>query len=83
MDPAMQQPTQADRAFLFAAEAEERQRNSGWTIVEDAARGYRRVVPSPEPMEIVEMDVIRDWSSAVLVIACGGGGIPVICARWR
>ena len=51
----------------------------GWSIVEDAARGYRRVVPSPEPLEIVELDIIRALvARKVLVISTGGGGIPVI-----
>lgn len=78
-DPAMQRPTKPIGPFYSCEEAEERKRQFGWEIVEDAARGYRRVVPSPEPIEIVELDVIRDLADrGVLVIACGGGGIPVI-----
>jgi carbamate kinase len=79
MDPAMQRPTKPVGPFYSQAEAEGRQRQFGWKIVEDASRGYRRVVPSPEPTEIIEIDVIRDLvEHNVLVIACGGGGIPVI-----
>ncbi len=78
-DPAMQHPTKPIGPFYSRAEAEERRRVLGWQIVEDAARGYRRVVPSPEPIEIVELEVIRDLvNDGVLVIACGGGGIPVV-----
>lgn len=78
-DPAMQYPTKPIGPFYSRARAEERQRQLGWQIVEDAARGYRRVVPSPEPVEIVELDVIRSLMNAgVLVVACGGGGIPVV-----
>jgi len=77
-DPAMRQPTKPIGPFYSRADAEERKRLLGWEIVEDAARGYRRIVPSPEPIEIVELDVIRDLvDRGVLVIACGGGGIPV------
>ena len=81
-DPAMQHPTKPIGPFYSRADAEEKKRIFGWTIVEDAARGYRRVVPSPEPVEIVELEVIRDLVQAgVLVIACGGGGIPVVRAN--
>ena len=81
-DPAMQQPTKPVGPFYSQVEAESRQRQFGWKIVEDASRGYRRVVPSPEPTEIIEIDVIRDLvEHNVLVIACGGGGIPVIWAN--
>jgi carbamate kinase len=78
-DPAMQHPTKPIGPFYSKSDAEERKRALGWQIVEDAARGYRRVVPSPDPTEIVELEVIRDLVEAgALVVACGGGGIPVI-----
>jgi carbamate kinase len=78
-DPAMQHPTKPIGPFYSRADAEERRRQFRWEIVEDASRGYRRVVPSPEPIEIVELAVIQDLvEHGVLVIACGGGGIPVI-----
>ena len=78
-DPAMQQPTKPIGPFYTRADAEQKRRTLGWSIVEDAARGYRRVVPSPEPIEIVELEVIRDLvNDGILVVACGGGGIPVI-----
>jgi len=77
-DPAMKHPTKPVGPFYSREEALARQRQLGWEIVEDAARGYRRVVPSPEPIEIVELEVIRELvDHGVLVIACGGGGIPV------
>ncbi len=78
-DPAMQHPTKPIGPFYSKKDAEERRRALGWAIVEDAARGYRRVVPSPDPIEIVELEVIRDLVEAgALVVACGGGGIPVV-----
>ena len=78
-DPAMQHPTKPIGPFYSRADAQERKRLLGWQVVEDAARGYRRIVPSPEPIEIVEIEVIRELvNNGVLVIACGGGGIPVI-----
>jgi carbamate kinase len=78
-DPAMQHPTKPIGPFYSRGVAEERARTLGWQVVEDAARGYRRVVPSPEPRELVEEPVIRTLlGQGVLVIAAGGGGIPVI-----
>jgi carbamate kinase len=78
-DPAMEHPTKPIGPFYSEREARARQNESGWVVVEDAARGYRRVVPSPEPLEIVEEGVIRRLvDTGVLVIAVGGGGIPVV-----
>lgn len=78
-DPALSHPTKPIGPFYSRSDAEERQRQLGWQIVEDAARGYRRVVPSPEPVEVIELEVIRELSeTGALVVACGGGGIPVV-----
>jgi carbamate kinase len=78
-DPAMQHPTKPIGPFYSRAEAEEKKRILGWQIVEDAARGYRRVVPSPQPIDIVELEIIqRLLEQGILVIAVGGGGIPVV-----
>jgi carbamate kinase len=78
-DPAMEHPTKPIGPFYSKSDALERARALGWQVVEDAQRGYRRVVPSPEPVEVVEEDVIRDLHDrGVLVIAAGGGGIPVV-----
>jgi carbamate kinase len=83
-DPSMRHPTKPIGPFYSRADAEERKRVFGWEVVEDAARGYRRVVPSPEPIDIVELEVIRDLAEhGVLVIACGGGGIPVVLKDGR
>jgi|CZKY01.1.fsa_nt_gi carbamate kinase len=80
-DPSMKHPSKPIGPFYSSADAEERKRLFGWEIVEDAARGYRRVVPSPDPVGILELEVIRNLvGHGVLVIACGGGGIPVV---WR
>lgn len=78
-DPAMLHPTKPIGPFYSRSDAEEKRRSLGWQIVEDAARGYRRVVPSPEPLEIVELELIRDLVEAgALVVCAGGGGIPVL-----
>jgi carbamate kinase len=78
-DPAMLHPTKPVGPFYSRTDAEERARLLGWQVVEDASRGYRRVVPSPEPLEVVEEGVIRSLlAQGVLVIAAGGGGIPVV-----
>lgn len=78
-DPAMQHPTKPIGPFYSLRDILERKRQFGWEIVEDASRGYRRVVPSPEPIDIIELDTIRNLvHDGVLVIACGGGGVPVV-----
>ena len=78
-DPAFLHPTKPIGPFYSRSDAEQRRSQLGWEIVEDAARGYRRVVSSPEPIDIVEFDVVHDlMEHGVLVVACGGGGIPVI-----
>ena len=77
-DPAMKNPTKPVGRFYTVEEAEERRRQCGWTVVMDAERGWRRVVPSPQPREIIELEAIRHLVQlGALVIACGGGGIPV------
>jgi len=78
-DPAFQNPTKPIGPFYSRRDAEARQRQFGWTMIEDAARGYRRTVPSPEPVEVFERDIIRKiLGLGMIVIAVGGGGIPVI-----
>jgi carbamate kinase len=78
-DPAMRAPSKPVGPFMSQREAEARRDEEGWHIVEDASRGWRRVVPSPLPLEIVEERVICDLvRRGVLVIALGGGGIPVV-----
>jgi carbamate kinase len=78
-DSAMQHPSKPIGPFYTRPDAEMKRRDLGWSIVEDAARGYRRVVPSPEPIEIVELDAIRSLvEQGALVVSVGGGGVPVI-----
>jgi carbamate kinase len=77
-DPAFQNPTKPIGPFYTRQIAEQKKRELGWDVVEDAARGWRRVVASPEPIEILEMDIIkRIIDMDIITIALGGGGIPV------
>ncbi len=78
-DPAFKKPTKPIGPFYSRQVAESKQKTLGWDIVEDAARGYRRVVPSPEPVEVLELSIIKKMvESGVITIALGGGGIPVL-----
>lgn len=78
-DPAFQTPTKPIGRFYDKDEAEGLRSEQGWDMVEDAGRGYRRVVPSPQPQTIHEWPAVRSLVEAgILVIAAGGGGIPVV-----
>lgn len=78
-DPAFQKPTKPIGSFMDEAEARRRESEMGWSVVEDAGRGWRRVVPSPLPKRILELESVRQLLKAgVTVITVGGGGIPVI-----
>jgi carbamate kinase len=77
-DPAFDRPTKPIGPFYSTEEGERLARERGWVMTADADRGQRRVVPSPRPLEIVELDVIERIAAGALVIACGGGGIPVV-----
>jgi carbamate kinase len=78
-DPAFQNPSKPVGSFYTKEEIDQKVAQEGWTVAEDAGRGWRRVVPSPMPMAIVELDAIKRLVEAdFVVIAAGGGGIPVI-----
>ena len=78
-DPAFQKPTKPIGGFMDEPEARRREREMGWTVVEDAGRGWRRVVPSPLPKKVVELNAVRKLiDSGCVVITVGGGGIPVV-----
>lgn len=78
-DTAFKKPTKPIGSFMDEAEAKRRETEMGWSVVEDAGRGWRRVVASPMPKEIVELDAVRTLLAAgQVVITVGGGGIPVI-----
>ena len=78
-DPAFKNPSKPIGPFYNAGEAERLRREKGWDIVEDSARGYRRIVPSPMPTNIQQARIIKSMLDAgEIVIAVGGGGIPVV-----
>jgi len=78
-DPAFQAPAKPIGTFMDESEAQRRQEQDGWDVVEDAGRGWRRVVPSPLPQEIMELDAVKALiDSGTITITVGGGGIPVI-----
>jgi carbamate kinase len=77
-DPAFADPSKPIGPFYTAGEARRLAAERGWTMAEDAGRGFRRVVASPEPLGILEADTIRRiFDAGLVVIACGGGGVPV------
>ena len=78
-DPAFAQPSKPIGQFYTRAEAEDRRRVEKWVMVEDAGRGWRRVVASPKPVRIIESEVVKHLvKDGYVVIAAGGGGIPVV-----
>ncbi len=81
-DPAFRTPSKPIGPYFTVEQADAKRERAGWTMVEDAGRGYRRVVPSPRPLRIVETAQIRTLvESGYVVIAAGGGGIPVVERR--
>lgn len=83
-DPSFQRPTKPIGPFYSREIAERKRKELQWSIVEDSARGYRRVVASPMPKDIIELEVIKDClEKNNVVIAAGGGGIPVIIENGR
>jgi len=80
-DPAFKNPSKPIGSFMEEAEARRRETDMGWSVVEDAGRGWRRVVASPLPKEVVELEAVKTLLDAgMVVITVGGGGIPVIDA---
>jgi len=78
-DPAFQKPSKPIGSFMEESEAKRREKDMGWSVVEDAGRGWRRVVASPRPTEIIEIDAVKLLLDAGhVIVTVGGGGIPVI-----
>ena len=83
-DPAFADPTKPVGPFYDADRARELEQERGWAVREDAGRGWRRVVPSPKPLEVLELAAIKTLlESGVMVVAVGGGGIPVVARDGR
>jgi len=83
-DPAFAAPTKPIGPFYGREQAESLERDRGWRLVEDAGRGWRRVVPSPQPVEVVELEAVRHLlERGIVTVACGGGGIPVVARDGR
>ena len=81
-DPAFQHPTKPIGAFMTQEEAQRMVAERGYDVMEDAGRGWRRVVASPKPVSVVELDTIQALvDSGHVVVACGGGGIPVFATQ--
>ena len=81
-DPAFQNPSKPIGSFMDEAQANRRREKNGWQVVEDAGRGWRRVVPSPIPIRIVEEEAVKNLIQAgFTVITVGGGGIPVVADK--
>ena len=78
LDPAFREPTKPIGPFYSKEEAEKLAREKGYTLREDAGRGWRRVVPSPRPRRIVELGEVKKLWKDTIVVCCGGGGIPVV-----
>jgi carbamate kinase len=83
-DPAFDEPTKPVGPFYSEEQARQFEAERGWVVIQDAGRGWRRVVPSPEPLEIVELAAVRTLVAAgTIAVACGGGGIPVSSRNGR
>ncbi len=78
-DPSFRAPSKPIGPFMTEDEARQREEQDGWVVGEDAGRGWRRLVPSPQPLEVIELETIRKLlDQGTLVIAAGGGGVPVV-----